>query len=155
MSYTKKMLALGTVATLSLLTFHGAQAMETRVETNPQTNVTTIERQSADNDIIMKNKVIMSELRPSAGDGSYTQLSDILVQAEQENNNMPMSAQPESADAINQLEDAVEADTDMMVSDDAPVVKEMQVQDELGTDDNGQIIPSVRQGEMEYEIDAE
>ena len=68
---------------------------------------------------------------------------------------MPESMKPESADAINQLEGAVEADTDLMVSEDAPVAKAIQVQDELGTDDNGQIIPSVRQGEMEYEVDAE
>ena len=152
------MLAFGTIATLSLLTAQGSQAMETRVETNPQTNVTVIERQNADNDVIMKNKVIMSELRPSAGDGSYTQLSDILAQADKgmmESNTMPESMKPESADAINQLEGAVEADTDLMVSEDAPVAKAIQVQDELGTDDNGQIIPSVRQGEMEYEVDAE
>ncbi len=136
-----------------------APEVTSNVTTDPQSRVTTSKVSVASGNVIRDNYVISSELRPSAGDPqNYAQLDTILPNQNQVaiSSNPVQVQQTTTITATTQtfdpsmIEPAAGNETMSPVQGQSFGQTMTQGQAELAAD--GQIIPSVRQGEISQEI---
>ncbi len=134
-------------------------AVTSNVTTDPQTRVTTSKVTVSSDNLVRDNYVISSELRPSAGDPqNYAQLDQILPQQNQAAiSSNPVQTQTTTTMTATTAQPMNPAMIEPAAGNEfAPIQTQAygqtmtQEQAELAAD--GQIIPSVRQGELSPEI---
>ena len=136
-----------------------APAVTSDVTTDPQSRVTTSKVSVASGNVIRDNYVISSELRPSAGDPQgYAQLDKILPgqnQAAISSNPVQVQQTTTTTATTKTFDPAMiepAAGNEMMAPVQGQSFGQTMTQEQAELAADGQIIPSVRQGEISPEI---